>query len=106
MNNETVQAALVRAQSGQSLMNYQAIISGFIEKGIQPDQIIPRENVLTYKAWLALGRQVRKGEHGVKVLTFVPMSRMVHDETGADKVESWRSPMTTAVFHISQTDTI
>ena len=105
MKSETAQAALVRAQSGQSLMNYQAIISGFIEKGISPDQITPRENVLTYNAWLALGRQVRKGEHGVKVVTFIPMSKIVHDETG-DKVESWRSPRSTTVFHISQTDAI
>src|SRR3989337_2606677 len=103
MNNETVQAALVRAQSGQSLMNYQAIISGFIEKGIPHDQITPRENVLTYNAWLALGRQVRKGEHGVKVVTFIPMSKVVHAE-GGDKVESWRSPRSTTVFHVSQTD--
>ena len=105
MKSETVQAALVRAQSGQSLMNYQTIISGFIEKGIPPDQITPRENVLTYNAWLALGRQVRKGEHGVKVITFIPMSKIVHGEAG-DKVESWRSPRSTTVFHISQTDAI
>jgi len=105
MKSETVQAALVRAQSGQSLMNYQAIISGFIEKGIPPDQITPRENVLTYNAWQALGRQVRKGEHGVKIITFIPMSKIVHAEDG-DKVESWRSPCPTTVFHVSQTDAI
>ena len=27
-------------------------------------------DVLTYHAWRALGRQVRRGEHGVKVCTF------------------------------------
>ena len=58
-----------------------------------------------FRQWKAAGRQVRKGEHGVKVLTFVPMSKVVHSETG-DKVESWRSPRSTTVFHVSQTDAI
>ena len=65
------QEALSRAATGQALTNYPAIIRGFMEKGIPADDIRPRENVFTYHAWRALGRQVRRGEHGVKVVTFV-----------------------------------
>src|SRR5882672_927343 len=68
---EMQQEALARAASGQSLANWPAIILGFAAKGIPEADIRPRENVFTYHAWRALGRQVRRGEHGVKVVTFV-----------------------------------
>src|SRR5437868_13233835 len=67
------QEALSRAAAGQALTNWPAIIHGFAAKGIPESDIRPRENVFTYQAWRALGRQVRRGEHGVKVVTFVPM---------------------------------
>ena len=54
--------SLNRAKNGDSLANYQAIMQGFADKGIAANDIIPRENVFTYNAWLALNRQVRKGE--------------------------------------------
>src|SRR4051812_43121020 len=63
--------ALSRATSGQSLTNWPAIFSGFTAKGIPENDILPRVNVLTYHAWRAKGRQVRRGEHGVKVTTWV-----------------------------------
>ena len=65
---------------------------------------MPRENVFTYNAWLAKGRQVRKGEHGVKAVTFVPMT-LKDKRDPSKKIES-RRPWTTTVFHISQTDPI
>src|SRR5499426_2700888 len=68
---EMQQEALSRAASGQSLTNLPAIFHGFMAKGIPEADIRPRENVFTYHAWRALGRQVRRGEHGVKVCTFV-----------------------------------
>jgi hypothetical protein len=43
-------------------MNYGAIFQGFMEKGIPESEILPRENVFTYHAWRALGRQVRRGQ--------------------------------------------
>ena len=64
--------ALTNAVSGQSTMNYQAIISGFMEKGVAREDIKPRENVFTFHAWFGVGRCVRKGEHGVKICTYVP----------------------------------
>jgi antirestriction protein ArdC len=63
--------SLQRAKNGDSLLNYPNIINGFIAKGISASDIIPRENVFTYNAWKALGRQVNKGEHGVKVVTWI-----------------------------------
>src|SRR6266852_5189956 len=82
------QEALSRAASGLAMSNYPAIFQGFMEKGIPADEIKPRENVFTYHAWRALGRQVRRGEHGVKVTTWVPMDKKTGEtdpETGQEK---------------------
>jgi hypothetical protein len=95
--------ALSRAVNGLSLGNYPAIFGGFVAKGIPEAEIKPRENVFTYQAWRALGRQVRRGEHGVKVVTFVEMAKE-DKETG--KKKPFRRPWTTTVFHISQTDAV
>ena len=71
------QEALDRAANGQTLSNWPAIFAGFMAKGIAESEIKPRENVFTYHAWRALGRQVRRGEHGVKVVTFVSLAGKV-----------------------------
>jgi hypothetical protein len=96
--------ALTRAQSGQSFANYAAIFEGFEAKGIAPGDIIPRENVLTYQAWRGLGRQVRRGERGVKVSTFVEMTKQ--DPNDPAKVETFKRPRATTVFHLTQTDPV
>jgi antirestriction protein ArdC len=95
--------ALARARGGQSTGNWAAIISGFVARGLLPESIIPRENVLTYQAWRALGRQVRKGEHGVQVTTWVPM--MKKDADGKAQPIGKR-PKSATVFHVSQTDLV
>jgi hypothetical protein len=95
--------ALSRAVNGQSLGNYPAIFAGFVAKRIPETAIKPRENIFTYQAWRALGRQVRRGEHGVKVVTFVEMAKE-NKESG--EKQSFRRPWTTTVFHVSQTDAI
>jgi hypothetical protein len=59
--------ALHRAEYGESTLNTDTIIAGFTAKGIQIDDIVPRVNVLTFHAWRALGRRIKKGEHGVKI---------------------------------------
>ena len=91
--------SLNRAKNGDSLANYQAIMQGFAEKGIPANDIIPRENVFTYNAWLALNRQVRKGEKGVKVVTWIPAK-------DKNSVSGFMFCSRTTVFHISQTDSI
>lgn len=96
------QEALTRAVSGQSYSNFPAIFQGFAAKGIPESEIKPRENVFTFEAWKALGRYVRKGEHGVKVLTFIEtFSKETDPDTSGRKII--RRPWTTTVFHVSQT---
>lgn len=94
------QESLDRAQAGLSFSNYPAIFEGFLAKGISADQIKPRENVFTFNAWKALGRTVKKGEHGVKVCTFVEGTKK-DQETGEES--AFRMPRSTTVFHVSQT---
>jgi hypothetical protein len=102
---EVRQEALTRAVSGQSLTNFPAIFQGFVAKGIPESEIKPRENVFTFNAWKALGRVVRRGEHGVKVTTFIDCKTKETDtDTGERK--SFRRPWTTTVFHVSQTEAI
>jgi len=100
---QSQQEALTRAVSGQSFSNFPAIFQGFAAKGIPESDIRPRENVFTFDAWKALGRYVRKGEHGVKVVTFIETkSKEIDQDTGEPKMI--RRPWTTTVFHISQTE--
>ena len=102
MKNETNQNALSKAVGGQSMTNYPTIINGFIEKGIPKTEIKPRENVFTFNAWKALGKSVKKGEHGVKILTYLPRFKKVADDDGNEKTESYSIPWTSTVFHVSQ----
>ena len=95
--------ALSRAINGQSLANYAAIYEGFAAKGIPADQIEPRVNVLSFNAWKAIGRYVRRGEHGVRICTFVPCEK-VDKRTG--KTDTYTRPWYVTVFHISQTEPI
>ena len=99
------QEALSRAASGIVVTNYAAIFEGFAARGIPESEIKPRENVFTFQAWKALGRYVRKGEHGVKVITYVPTERKEIDpQTGEEKTLGGKRPWTATVFHISQTE--
>jgi hypothetical protein len=92
MKAEESQEALSRATGNVSTMNYLPIVEGFLAKGIPSEEILPRENIFTFKAWIAKGRVVNKGEKGVKVTTFVKDAK-----TGKSY------PKHTTVFHISQT---
>jgi antirestriction protein ArdC len=106
--------ALTRACTGQTLSNYPAIFQGFMAMGIPESDIRPRENVFTYEAWKALGRHVRKGQHGVKVVTFITTESGKSNETQTETLDGMEAqqqknakhsrPWTTTVFHISQTE--
>lgn len=85
--------ALERAETGQSLGNYPTIFLELMERGIPEHAIDPRSNVLTYRAWLAKGRQVQPGERGVKIVVYAPD----RNDEGKSK------PRWSSVFHISQT---
>lgn len=101
----TAAEALARATNEQSLVNYPAIYDGFARRGLPMDEIKPRENVFTFKAWMALGRVVKKGEHGIKIPTVIPVhgKETVDPATGEPKVDGFALKRMTTVFHISQT---
>ncbi len=87
--------ALGRATNGQSTANYDAILQGFADKGIHDAE--PRQNVFTYAAWQKLGRQVQKGQHGVKINTWILCRKKNSEET-------YKRPKRVTVFHVSQTE--
>lgn len=97
--------ALANARTGQSAMNYTAIFSGFLEMGIPENDIRPRENIFTFNAWRALGRTVKRGEHGVRVQTWIAFPERRDDDDNIVRPAGKRPKMTT-VFHVSQTKTL
>lgn len=111
-NKSEMQAeALARATQGQSLANYPTIFEAFMERGILEGDIHPRENVLTYQAWRAKGRQVRKGEKGVPVITWIDLppkedKNKKPGEISADDLTPRRASKKAYVFHITQTDAV
>ena len=81
--------ALANATQGDSLANFPAIYAGFMARGIPETDIQPRENIFTFNAWKALGRVVKRGEHGVRVQTFVPMTKKTRDDDGTETPQSY-----------------
>lgn len=51
-------------QSDRKIRNDVAVTKAFAKQGIT---VIPRQNVLTYKGWLALGKRVIAGQKGTYV---------------------------------------
>lgn len=83
-------------------------VMAFAGRGIPPDQIDtfgPNQNVRTYRAWRALGRQVRKGEKSVRLTVWRPVDDGERDGQGNPK-PARTVPVTACVFHISQTDPV
>ena len=106
MQATTIQnEALSNARNNASISNYPAIFDGFMDKGIAETDIEPRVNVFTFHAWKALGRQVRKGEHGIRIVTWITC-RARKENQEDDQSDTYRRPKATTVFHITQTDTI
>jgi antirestriction protein ArdC len=88
--------ALGRARNCRSAGNMIAVITEFVDRGIPASEITPGENVLTFNAWKALGRHVKRGEKGVKVCTMRPVT----DDSGEIAGRAFTSAY---VFHVSQT---
>ena len=106
MTSQVQQEALDRALQSASMSNYPAIFVGFMAKGIPEADIKPRENVFSFHAWKALGRSVRKGEHGVKIATVRKGERTERADDGTETKVAFSSPWFVTVFHVSQTDAI
>lgn len=58
--------------------------------------------VAGYRAWQSIGRQVRKGEKGIRILA--PIARKIEDEKTGEEVRTLCGFKTSPVFDISQTD--
>jgi hypothetical protein len=86
--------ALARASS-PSIRNAMIVYLAAAERGI--DDAEPGVNVLTFNAWIAKGRAVRKGQKALCKLT-------VFFERTAETGEKVKRMTTAAVFHQSQTD--
>ena len=93
--------ALNRALNNSSPTNEATVIDEFARRGIY--DALPRVNVFTYQAWQKLGRQVRRGQHGVRIVTYIPC-KSKPDDNG--ERQSFRRPKKVTVFHVSQTDPI
>lgn len=100
-------AALNRAENGNSLANFGLIFEGFMAMDIPEDQIRPRENVFTWGAWKAKGRQPRRDERAnyVTVNTWRPVFGDVTQRDGSTKKgKTGMVPTTARVYHESQTE--
>lgn len=97
--------SLNRAQSGSSEKNEIIAECWAQSRGYENPQA--RVNLLTYGAWKALRRQVRKGETGCRLETYRPVGPIPKpgetDEHGKPKRRRV-IPSKTHVFHESQTD--
>lgn len=85
------QATIAKAQSRAFGMNDALVIHAFSERGLS---VTPRVDVFTFNAWLAKGRQVKKGEKGVKIVTFF------------EKPDGSKQSRSVTVFHLSQTNPV
>lgn len=94
--------ALERATSGVS-ENDGIVIEAFAQRGIAAT---PRVDVFTYRAWQAAGRQVRRGEHGVRLTVWIPRDATAAERKRDPEAKGTMMPWHTTVFHISQTDPI
>jgi hypothetical protein len=59
-----------------------------------------------YGDWQKLGRQVRKGEHGIRILAPAGHSETERDETGKETKKGRQFFKLVSVFDIAQTDAI
>lgn len=88
-----------RAQGKGSVFNDSLVIAGFVARGLDEEDVRPRENVLSFHAWKHVGRSVIKGERGVKV----PVIRGLEVENDKGERETKTVRGMAAVFHICQT---
>ena len=97
--------AMRRVLFSISFANYATILNGFMDRGIDQADIIPRKNIFTFDAWKAIGRFVRKGEKGLKIRTWKPVFKKDEKGKPTKNVERF-VPGPAWVFHQSQTDAL
>jgi hypothetical protein len=67
----------------------------------------PRVNCLTFNAWKAAGRSVKKGEKGLGVTVWIPCKdKDAKPDPKTGEARKSMRPKTTYIFHIDQTQPI
>lgn len=101
---EQLATALDQGKS-EALKKYLGVMARFRQYSLGNLMLIARQNaeathVAGYRAWLKLGRQVRRGERGIRILAPVVHRAKSEDE----QTETLVAFRTACVFDISQTD--
>ena len=97
-----LESGITALTSGAEWQRYLAIQARFHHYSFGNAMLIRLQNpeatrVAGYRAWIQMGRQVRSGEHGIRILA--PIRRTVPD-SGTEVVGFWSA----TVFDVAQTD--
>src|SRR5215207_10451825 len=106
---ELLDAGVQRILDGEEFKRYLAFAARFHRYSANNSLLIrlQRPNatkIAGYKTWQELGRQVRRGEEGMRILA--PIFRTVEDEESGEKVRILCSFKVVKVFDVSQTDPV
>ena len=105
---ERLESGVLRILDGEEFKRYLSVAAKFHHYSANNCLLILMQRadatrVAGYRKWQQLGRQVRKGEKGIKILA--PISRKVaEDEEAGEKVCALVGFKTATVFDVSQTD--
>src|SRR5215211_5331781 len=104
---ELLDAGVQRILDGEEFKRYLAFAARFHRYSANNSLLIllQRPNatkIAGYKRWQELGRQVRRGEEGMRILA--PIFRTVEDEESGEKTRILCSFKVVKVFDVSQTD--
>ena len=105
---ERLESGVSRILDGEEFKRYLSVAARFHRYSANNCLLILMQRpdatrVSGYRSWQQLGRQVRKGEKGIKILA--PISRTVaEDEETGEKVRALVGFKTATVFDVSQTD--
>lgn len=97
----TLTADEARTFNGYSLANASLVLAAIEQRGCTCQ---PYEDVFTFRRWLAQGRAVRRGEHGISLPVIVERTAAEDDETGHEQSRTYRLRRTSHVFCRCQTD--
>src|SRR5215217_8657166 len=107
---ELLDAGVERILDGEEFKRYLAFAARFHRYSANNSLLIllQRPNatrVAGYRRWQELGRQVRRGEEGIRRI-FAPNFRTVEDEESGEKARILCSFKIVKVFDVSQTDPV
>lgn len=106
---ELLEAGVERILDGDEFKRYLAFAARFHRYSANNSLLVLLQRpdatrVAGYRKWRHLGRQVRRGEEGLKILA--PIFRTVEDEQSGEKARVLCSFKVVKVFDVSQTDPV